>query len=54
MNGKLRYKKNSTSKLEPYKEPSVKQSRNNAITPNMIPCLPASNGTDAHHCDTIS
>ena len=21
---------------------------------NMIPCFPASNGTDAHHCDTIS
>jgi hypothetical protein len=21
---------------------------------NMIPCFPTSNGTDAHHCDTIS
>ena len=30
------------------------QSNKVGITPNMIPCFPASNGTDAHHCDTIS
>ena len=30
------------------------QSNKVGITPNMIPCFPASNGTDAHHCDTVS
>jgi hypothetical protein len=29
------------------------QSNKVGITPNMIPCFPASNGTDVHHCDTI-
>ena len=34
----------------------TKSSRSNKVglMPNMIPCFPASNGTDAHHCDTIS
>jgi hypothetical protein len=29
-------------------------SNNVGSASNMIPCFPASNGTDAHHCDTIS
>ena len=31
-----------------------KHSNNVWSASNMIPCFPASNGTDAHHCDTIS
>ena len=30
------------------------QSNKVGLTPNMIHCFPANNGTDAHHCDTIS
>ena len=29
-------------------------SNNVGSASNMIPCFPTSNGTDAHHCDTIS
>ena len=29
-------------------------SNNVGSASNMIPCFPASSGTDAHHCDTIS
>ena len=32
----------------------LSQSDNVESASNMIPCFPASNGTDAHHCDTIS
>jgi hypothetical protein len=32
----------------------VSYSNNVGSASNMIPCFPASNGTDARHCDTIS
>ena len=38
--------------LETYRESS--HWNNVGSASNMIPCFPASNGTDAHHCDTIS
>jgi hypothetical protein len=45
---KIRKNKQSLSRTE------SSQSNNVGSASNMIPCFPASNGTDAHHCDTIS
>ena len=39
--------------LEPYRTDSA-HSNNVRSASNMIPCFPANNSTDVHHCDIVS